>query len=181
MLQEPLPSLIEPGLRLLFVGINPGLRSAATGHHFAGPGNRFWAALHAAGISSRLLSPEEQEELLAAGVGITNLVTRPTARADEISRAELRAGAARLARKVAQLRPAAVGILGVTAYRIAFSRPNARVGRQAERLENTELWVLHNPSGLNAHALPADHASAFRQLATAAGLATKPNGGAEAS
>lgn len=170
MAPDPLPPLITPGLQLLFVGINPGLRSAEVGHHFAGASNRFWTALHAAGITPRLLRPHEQGELLAVGVGIANLVARPSARADELTRAELRAGAGLLADQVAHLQPAAVAVLGITAYRVAFSRPNARVGRQPERLRNAELWVLHNPSGLNAHALPADHATAFRQVARAAGL-----------
>lgn len=160
-----------PGaVRLLLVGINPGLRSAQTGQHFARPGNRFWPALHAAGITPRLFDPSEQGDLVALGVGITNLVPRPSARAAEVTTEELREGAGRLERLVGTHQPTAVAILGLTAYRAAFGRPKARAGRQDERLGASQLWVLPNPSGLNAHAKPADHAAGLRAAAAAAGL-----------
>src|SRR5437868_7278272 len=143
-----LPDVLAPGLRVLFCGINPGLYSAAVGHHFARPGNRFWPALHLAGFTDRLLSPFEDRLLLAAGYGITNIADRATATADEVSAEELLAGARRLARKVRRLRPKAVAFLGVTAYRTAFSRPRAGLGLQAESLGGAAMWVLPNPSGL---------------------------------
>jgi TDG/mug DNA glycosylase family protein len=146
-----IPDLVRPGLRVLFVGINPGLYSGATGHHFARPGNRFWPALHGAGFSPRLLQPDETDELLALGIGITNLVNRTTATAAELDPAELRAGGRRLCETVAAVRPVAVVVLGVTAYRTAFDRPKAMLGRQPEPLEGSALWLLPNPSGLNAH------------------------------
>ena len=161
----------EPGqVRLLLVGINPGLRSAQDGHHFARPGNRFWPALHAAGITPRQLAPAEQADLPAYGVGVTNLVPRPSATAAEVTREELDVGARRLARLAETHRPAVVAVLGLTAYRAAFGRPKAVAGPQPERLEPAALWVLPNPSGLNAHARPADHAEGLRRAAEAAGL-----------
>jgi double-stranded uracil-DNA glycosylase len=162
--------VVRPGLRLLLVGINPGVRSAQMGAHFAGRGNRFWPALHAAGITPELLGPERQHELLDLGVGITNLVARPSARADELTVEELRAGARALARKVAEHRPLVVGMLGLTAYRSAFGRPRAVAGRQEEDLAGAIVHLLPNPSGLNAHARPADHAAALRAAAKDAGL-----------
>ena len=148
--------VVRPGLDVLFVGINPGLYSGATGHHFARPGNRFWKALNAAGFTDRVLSPDEDDALLAAGCGITNLVARTTARADELRPEELRGGARRLGRLVRRIRPRAVAVLGVSAYRLAFDRPRASVGPQPEGLGPADLWVLPNPSGLNAHyQLPA--------------------------
>ncbi|HYN94444.1 MAG TPA: G/U mismatch-specific DNA glycosylase [Pilimelia sp.] len=146
-----LPDLAAPGLTVLFCGINPSLYAAATGHHFARPGNRFWPALHRAGWTPRLLRPAEQDELLGLGLGITNVVPRPTARADELADSELVAGAAALTRKVRRLRPAWVAVVGVTAYRIGFGRPRAALGRQDGGLAGAGLWVLPNPSGLNAH------------------------------
>jgi TDG/mug DNA glycosylase family protein len=145
------PDLIRPGLCVLFCGINPGLYSAATGHHFARPGNRFWPALHAAGFTSRLIHPWEEELLLARRLGITNLVARATASAVELTNAELRAGRRRLERKVRRHTPRWVAVVGIGAYRAAFERPNAVVGRQSERIAETGLWVLPNPSGLNAN------------------------------
>ena len=139
-----------PGLRVLFSGINPSLYSAATGHHFARPGNRFWPVLHRAGFTERQLHPSEQSLLPAAGLGITNVVARATARADELSRAELVAGGAVLAALVARWRPRYLAVLGVTAYRTAFGRPKAALGRQPEALGGVPVWVLPNPSGLNA-------------------------------
>ena len=148
--------VLAPGLRVLFVGINPGLYSAATGHHFARPGNRFWPALHAAGFSDRLLQPSEQRELLRRGYGITNLVNRATATADELDRAEFIAGRARLAAKLRRLRPRVVAFLGVGAYCHAFGLPRATIGEQPVRFEGARVWVLPNPSGLNAnYQLPA--------------------------
>lgn len=158
------PDLIQPGLRVLFCGINPGLYSAATRHHFARPGNRFWPALHAGGFTTRLVAPWEERGLLELGLGITNLVARATAAAAELSPAELLAGRRRLARKVARYRPAWVAVLGVGAYRTGFRRPDARLGRQPERLAGAGLWVLPNPSGLNAHHQPRDLALAFAAL-----------------
>lgn len=150
------PDLIAPQLAVLFCGINPGLYSGATGHHFARPGNRFWPALHAAGFADRLLQPWEEHLLLRSGYGITNLVARATATAEELGAAELVAGRGRLERRVRRTSPAWVAVLGVGAYRTAFGRPRATVGRQAEMVAGAHLWVLPNPSGLNAHyQLPA--------------------------
>ncbi|WP_438855805.1 mismatch-specific DNA-glycosylase [Agromyces sp. M3QZ16-3] len=166
--------------RLVFVGINPGLWTAATGTHFAHPGNRFYPALLAAGILPRLphvangMSDDDRRMLLDAGIGITNLVHRATARADELDRSELRKGAARLEHDVAAWRPLVVAIVGVTAYRQGFDRPRARVGRQDERIAGAELWVVPNPSGLNAHATVADLARAYGEPALAAGVIAAP-------
>lgn len=166
--------------RLVFVGINPGLWTAATGTHFAHPGNRFYPALVAAGILPRMprfadgFTEEDRRMFLDAGIGISNLVHRATARADELDRAELRAGAARLAADVAAWHPLVVAIVGLTAYRQGFGRPKARAGRQEERLADAELWVVPNPSGLNAHATVADLAVAYAQPARAAGIELHP-------
>ena len=146
-----IPDVIAPGLQVLFVGINPGLYSGATGRHFARPGNRFWPTIHRAGFTPRQLAPDEPEELLALRIGITNIVNRTTATAAELSRDELVAGAARLRETVATFEPKAVSILGVTAYRTAFVRPNAVIGRQDKCIGDADTWVLPNPSGLNAH------------------------------
>ena len=141
---------------MLFVGINPGLYSAATGHHFARPGNRFWPALHAAGFTPRLLHPSEQRQLLKGGYGITNLVNRGTAAADELEPGEFVAGRRRLAAKVRRYRPKTLAFLGVGAYCHAFSLRKAKIGRQRQTFEGAEVWVLPNPSGLNAnYQLPA--------------------------
>ncbi|GAB7037344.1 MULTISPECIES: G/U mismatch-specific DNA glycosylase [Catenuloplanes] len=144
------PDVIAPGLRVLFCGINPGLYSAATGRHFARPGNRFWPALHGAGFTPRLLTPAEQDTLPGYGLGITNIVPRASARADELSPAELTAGGAALTAKVAEFRPAWLAVLGIGAYRSAFARPRAGIGPQPDRLAGTAIWILPNPSGLNA-------------------------------
>jgi len=158
------PDLISPGLAVLFCGINPGLYSGATGHHFARPGNRFWRTLHAAGFTDRLVRPWEESRLLEYGLGITNLVARATATAAELGQDELRAGRSRLKRKVRRFRPQAVAVLGIGAYRLAFDRPEAGVGRQPGLLGEAILWVLPNPSGLNAnHQLP-ELTRAFRDL-----------------
>jgi double-stranded uracil-DNA glycosylase len=143
--------VVAPGLRVLFVGINPSLYSAAVGHHFARPGNRFWPALHLAGLTPRLLAPDEERALLACGLGVTNLVARATATAAELSADELRTGGERLRRKVARMRPPVVAFLGVTTYRSAYGVPRGAVGEQPEPLAGARVWVLPNPSGLNAH------------------------------
>ena len=152
---KPLPDVGGPGLRVLFAGINPSLRSAQAGHHFARPGNRFWPALHLAGFTPRRLAPEEDGELPALGVGITNLVGRPTRAAAELTPEELRAGAGELEALVRAWRPALVAIVGIGAYRTAFGRPKAALGLKEERVGGRPVWVLPNPSGLNAnHQLP---------------------------
>jgi len=145
-----IPDVAAPGLRVLFAGINPGLYSAATGYHFARPGNRFWPVLCAAGFTDRVLRPEEQGQLLPLGLGITNVVARATASAGELSPAEIRAGGRVLTAKVERLAPRWIAIVGITVYRTAFDRPGATTGRQEQTLGGAGLWVLPNPSGLNA-------------------------------
>ena len=159
-----IPDVLAGGLRIVFAGINPGLYSAATGHHFARPGNRFWPALHRSGFTPRQFRPDEQEQLLALGLGITNVASRATARAAELTPAELREGALALQEKMARLRPAWLAVLGVTVYRTAFAHPGAIVGPQAASLGPTRVWVLPNPSGLNAHWAPAALAGEFARL-----------------
>jgi double-stranded uracil-DNA glycosylase len=159
-----IPDLIKPGLDVLFCGINPGLYSGATGHHFARPGNRFWPALHLAGFTPRRFEPWEEHLLLAVGVGITNLVARATASADELSKTELIQGRRRLERKVLRYRPSWVAVVGIGAYRTAFERRSARAGQQPEVIGTTRLWVLPNPSGLNANHQIGDLVQAFREL-----------------
>jgi TDG/mug DNA glycosylase family protein len=156
--------VIAPDLRVLFCGINPGLYTAAVGRHFARPGNRFWPALHRAGFTPRQLSPFEERELPAYGCGITNVVTRATATAAELSPEEFARGGRLLRAKVKKYRPRFLAVLGVGAYRAAFARPGAGVGRQAEKLEAATVWVLPNPSGLNANYRPADLARLFGEL-----------------
>ena len=158
------PDVIAPGLRILFCGINPGLYSAWAGHHFARPGNRFWPALFASGFTDRLLRPNQERELLRFGYGITNLVERATAASDELSREELLAGGRIFESKVKRYRPSAVAILGVSAYRLAFDRAAAKVGAQPEKMGDALVWVLPNPSGLNAHFTPKALAKLFRQF-----------------
>jgi TDG/mug DNA glycosylase family protein len=165
--------LPEPGARfdVLFCGINPGLYSAATGHHFARPGNRFWPALHLSGFTPRQLAPSEQAEIAAYGLGITNIVPRATAQAAELSAAELRDGAARLRALVEKYQPRFVAIAGVTAYRTAFARPKAAIGPQAEQDDTfgpARLWILPNPSGLNASWTLPKITEAFGKLRVAA-------------
>jgi double-stranded uracil-DNA glycosylase len=165
-----IPDVVVPGLDVLFSGINPGLWSAATGLHFARPGNRFWPALHRAGLTPRQLRPDEQSDLLALGLGITNVAARATARADELGREELEEGATLLHRKVVRLRPRWLAVVGIGAYRSGFGHPGAAVGPQSELVGETRVWVLPNPSGLNAH-WPADAlAEEFARLREAAGL-----------
>jgi TDG/mug DNA glycosylase family protein len=171
-----LPDLIADGVRLLFVGINPGLRSVAVQGHFAPRGNRFYPALLRAGITDHLidasagLSPRDRDYLLGRGVGITSLVTRATASAAELGPAELTEGARNLAAKVRRFRPRVVAILGVTAYRTAFSSPRAVLGRQPDNLNGAQVWVVPNPSGRNAHAPLDTLAAAYREVAVAAGV-----------
>jgi TDG/mug DNA glycosylase family protein len=161
-----IPDVIAGGLTVLFCGINPGLYSGAVGHHFARPGNRFWRALQASGFTDRLVSPYEDRELLGYGLGVTNLVARSTAAADELTAEELRGGAHALERKVEAFAPAVVAVLGIGAYRVAFSRPRATIGAQAERIAGARLWALPNPSGLNAHYQAAELACAFSEVRT---------------
>ena len=165
---KTVPDLIAPDLRVLFCGINPGLYSAATRHHFARPGNRFWPALHLAGFTPRVVSPFDERELLDLGLGITNVVARGTAAADELAPDELRRGAKNLEAKVRRYEPKFLAVRGVGAYRAAFNRPKAKLGLQDETLGPTRLWVLPNPSGLNAHFQLADLARLLRELKLAA-------------
>jgi TDG/mug DNA glycosylase family protein len=161
---KTIPDVLADELDVLLVGINPSLYSAAVGHHFARPGNRFWPALFAGGFTPRLFSPFEDESLPQHGVGLTNFVARASARADEISAEELQEGAKVLARKTRRRRIRYVAFLGVTAYRTAFERRNARLGPQRETLGSAALWVLPNPSGLNAHFQQDDFARLFAEL-----------------
>jgi double-stranded uracil-DNA glycosylase len=163
-----IPDVAAAGLRVLFSGINPGLYSAATGYHFARPGNRFWPALHRSGFTPCRLRPDEQERLLDIGLGITNIVDRATARAGELRPEELRAGGRALAAKAGRLRPHWLAVVGVTAYRTAFGRPHAAVGPQDETLGGIPVWVLPNPSGLNAHWSAESLAGEFARLRAAA-------------
>jgi TDG/mug DNA glycosylase family protein len=162
--EKTVRDVIAPDLKVLFCGINPGLYTAAVGHHFARPGNRFWPALYAGGFSERLLSPFDEHELLKSGYGVTNVVMRTTATADQLSRDEIIEGGKKLRRKVLRYRPAVLAILGVGAYRTAFDRPKAAVGRQEEMIGKTLVWVLPNPSGLNANYQAPDLARLFREL-----------------
>jgi double-stranded uracil-DNA glycosylase len=161
---KTVPDLIAPGLAVLFCGINPGLYSAAIGHHFGRPGNRFWPTLHQAGFTPRLLSPFEERELLDLGYGITNVVDHATAAADELNDDDYRVGGKKLVRKVERYKPKVLAILGVGAYRVAFGRKAAKVGKQDKRIGETDLWVLPNPSGLNAHFQKPEMANVFREL-----------------
>jgi TDG/mug DNA glycosylase family protein len=164
------PDVIAKGLDVLFVGINPSLYSAAIGHHFGRPGNRFWRALHGAGFTDHVLLPKEDRDLLRFGLGITNIVAAATARADQLSPADLRAGARRLEDVARRFAPSMVAVLGVTAYRTAFERPSAAVGPQTDRMAAAGVWVLPNPSGLNAgYQLPA-LIGAFAELRAAVPL-----------
>jgi TDG/mug DNA glycosylase family protein len=159
--------VVAPGLQVLFCGINPGLWSAATNQHFARPGNRFWAALSDSGFVPERLGPDRQGEMLSYGLGITNVVARATARADELTVEEFQAGGRLLVDKVARLRPAWLAVVGIGAYRLAFDRPKAVVGLQDHRIGATYVWVLPNPSGLNAHYSAAGLADAFAELRSA--------------
>jgi double-stranded uracil-DNA glycosylase len=162
--EKTVRDVIAPDLRVLFCGINPGLYTAAVGHHFARPGNRFWPALYAGGFTDRILSPFDERELLQSGHGITNVVQRATASADLLTREEIVSGGERLRAKVLRYRPRVLAVLGVGAYRTAFNQPKAVVGPQNDRIGATMLWVLPNPSGLNANYQAADLARLFREL-----------------
>jgi TDG/mug DNA glycosylase family protein len=158
------PDLIASGLKVLFCGINPGLYSGAVGHHFARPGNRFWTTLFRAGFTDRLIAPSDERQLLRFGYGITNIVNFATGQARELSPQALQTGAAVLRTKVAEFRPRVLAVLGIDAYRKAFGRPGARVGRQAEGIDGAELWVLPNPSGINASYQMEDLVRVFSEL-----------------
>lgn len=158
------PDVIAPNLRVLFCGINPGLYSAAVGHHFARPGNRFWPTLYAAGFTPRQFAPAEQRDLLTLGCGLTNLVARTTARADELPAGELIEGLKSLEFKVKRYRPAVLAVLGIGAYRIARGQPRAELGLQNDPWHETRVWILPNPSGLNAYYTLASLAEQFREL-----------------
>ncbi len=176
-----LPDLVGPQTRLLFVGINPGLWTAAVQAHFSRRGNRFYPALYQAGITDRLIdasngyAPGDREYLLGRGIGITNLVHRATARADELTPQELAAGGAELAERAAAVEANVVAVLGISAYRLAFAQPRARTGRQPQPLGSSQLWVVPNPSGLNAHSTLASLAEAYGEVALAAGLTLHRN------
>jgi TDG/mug DNA glycosylase family protein len=167
MTAQMLDDVIAADLRVLFVGINPGVRSGQTGFHFAHPANRFWSTLYRSGFTPRSLHPSEQRLLLEYGLGITNLVGRVTARADELTRAELCAGAGELAGKLARYRPGLLAMVGISAYRAAFGRPRAAVGPQQEQVGGVDVWLLPNPSGLNAHWTPTSLAAEFARLRAA--------------
>ena len=163
-----IPDVIAPGLKVLFCGINPGLYTAAVGHHFGRPGNRFWKALHAGRFTPRVLDPSEQRLLLDWGYGITNVVERATAAASELTPLELLAGGKALEAKVRRYQPRWLAVLGLGAYRTAFQRPRAQLGPQQHTMGDTRVWVLPNPSGLNANYQAADFARLFRELRDAA-------------
>jgi double-stranded uracil-DNA glycosylase len=164
---QAVPDVIATGLRVLFCGINPGLVSAETGQHFARPGNRFWPALHLSGFTPRQLKPAEQSELLDYRLGITNVVDRPSARADELSRAEYVTGGENLVKKVLHHQPEWLAVVGITAYRDAFAERTAKMGKQDRMIGETRLWILPNPSGLNAHYTLPKLAAAFAELKVA--------------
>lgn len=161
---QRVPDIIGPNLKILFCGINASIYSAAVGHHFARPGNRLWKTLHRSGLTDRLLSPAEDRTLLNYGYGMTNIVARATARADELNNAELQQGYLDLVDKITQYRPQWLAILGITAYRVAFEQRQAKIGRQTVQIGDTKIWVLPNPSGLNAHYQLDDLASLYAEL-----------------
>jgi len=161
---KTLQDVIALNLTVLFCGINPGLFSAAVSHNFARPGNRFWPALFGAGFTDRLFAPDEERELLQFGCGITNIVKRATAAADELQKEELREGAKELVEKIHFYKPLCLAVVGITAYRAAFDAPKARIGLQKEAIGKTLVWVLPNPSGLNAHHQLPDLVRCFAEL-----------------
>src|SRR5262245_23508769 len=158
------PDIIAPNLRVLFCGINPSVYSAVVQHHFARPGNRFWPTLHKAGFTPRLLAPREEQELLTYGYGITNIVERATVAAAELTAEELAEGGRRLRGKVEHYRPRVLAVLGISAYRLAFDEPRAVLGQQHQTIGTTQLYILPNPSGLNAHYTPADLARVYGEF-----------------
>lgn len=163
-LNKTVEDLIDDDLKVLFCGINPGLYSGATGLHFARPGNRFWKALHGAGITDRLLDPSEEHELLESGYGITCFVSRTTARADELAADEYVEGGRVLVKKLEKFKPQVLAVLGLGAYRTAFNKPKAKLGPQTEMFGNTRVWLLPNPSGLNAHYSLANFIEMFAEI-----------------
>jgi len=165
---KTVPDVIAPNLAVLFCGINPGLYTAAVGHHFARPGNRFWPALYQSGFTRRLLSPFEERELLESGLGITNVVAHATTSESELSRDDFVKGGRRLRATVKRYRPRILAVLGVGAYRAAFAQPKAVIGEQSERLASTHVWVLPNPSGLNANYQLDALVKLFKELRDAA-------------
>ncbi|MET9261856.1 G/U mismatch-specific DNA glycosylase [Amycolatopsis sp. NPDC004079] len=169
-----IPDVLAANLNVLFCGINPGLYSGALGLHFARPGNRFWPALHASGFTPRQLDPSEQDELLALGLGITNVVARTTARADELTDDELREGGEILTKKVRKYRPRWLAVVGITAYRVAFGDRRAAVGPQDRTIGTSKIWLLPNPSGLNAHWTPKTLAAEFGRLRAQAVIGDSP-------
>jgi TDG/mug DNA glycosylase family protein len=165
VMPKPLRDVVRPGLRVLFCGINPSIVSAERGHHYARPGNRFWRALHESGFTPRLMRPDEDGDLPAYGIGLTNVADRPTRAASELSDDELRAGATALDRLAREIDPGVVAVVGLGAYRVGFGRPDARVGLQdGHTIGGRPAWVLPNPSGLNAHYQPPDLAREFAAL-----------------
>jgi TDG/mug DNA glycosylase family protein len=165
---KTVPDVIAPGLKVLFCGINPGLYTAAVGHHFARPGNRFWPALYQSGFTTRLLSPFAEHELLLLHLGVTNVVAHATAAASELTKESFIEGGSRLRAKMRRYRPRIVAVLGVGAYREAFARPKAMIGEQEERIADARVWVLPNPSGLNANYQLNDLVKLFKELRRAA-------------
>jgi len=163
-IKKTVRDVIAPDLHILFCGINPGLYTAAVGHHFARPGNRFWPTLYAAGFTERLLTPFDERELLKSGYGITNVVRRTTASADLLTKEEIQEGGKRLMVKALRYRPRVVAVLGIGAYRVAFGQPKAVIGKQEQMMGPTKVWVLPNPSGLNANYQTADLVKLFREL-----------------
>lgn len=163
-INKTVPDVIKPDLKVLFCGINPGLYTAAIGHHFGRPGNRFWRALYESGFTPRLFDPSEENELLDIGYGITNLVFRATLSADEVSKSEILSGAEVLKQKVLKYQPKWLAVVGIQAYRIAFNQPKAIIGKQKEKNRSTRIWVLPNPSGSNAHYPPPELAIVFENL-----------------
>ena len=161
---KTVPDVIAQGLAVVFCGINPGLYTAAIGHHFGRPGNRFWPTLHAAGFSPRVLKPWEEDELIPLGYGITNVVARATNAAEELAHGELVEGGRKLVAKMRRFKPRVLAILGVGAYRAAFDQRRAAIGLQPDSIGDTRLWVLPNPSGLNANYKPPDFARLYREL-----------------
>lgn len=171
---KTVPDLVAPGLRVLFCGINPGLMSAETGHHFAKPGNRFWTTLHGAGFTPRLFRPDEEAQLLPLGYGLTKFIHRATRSAAELTVEEYVAGGRRIRRMVRRYRPKVLASVGIEAHRRAFGQPDAKVGLQAETIGDTVLWVLPNPSGLNAHYKPRDFVRVFAELHAFVGSTDEP-------
>lgn len=161
---KTVPDILVPGLKVIFCGINPGLYTALKGHHFARPGNRFWPTLYAAGFTPEKYQPHQEEELLQLGYGITNIVGRATANAAELSKTELIEGGIELVEKMILYQPQVLALLGLSAYRMAFGKPTAEIGLQEQTIGQTRLWVLPNPSGLNAHFPPKKLALVYGEL-----------------